>query len=95
MRTAMRAMQDPELDELARERTVRAAAIRLVIASGSLILRNLAALLLAFVPILAADLTGIVPLAAMIDFMERWDVILIATIVVTVGLVAGARIWPR
>ncbi len=94
-RGAMQAMRDPGLDELARERTVQTAAIRLVVASGSLILRNLAALAAAFIPILAADWAGIAPQAAMLAFMVRWDVILVATILVTLGAVVGARVWLR
>jgi len=94
-RGAMRAMRDPDLDELARERTVQTAAIRLVVASGSLILRNLVALIAAFVPILAADWAGTAPQAAMLAFMGRWDVILIATVVVALGFMVGARVWSR
>ena len=94
-RGAMQAMRDPTLDERARERAVQTAAIRLVVASGSLILRSLLALVAAFVPILAADWAGIVPQAAVLAFMERWDVILIATVVVTFGYVVGVRLWSR
>ena len=94
-RGAVRAMRDPDLDELARERTVRTAAIRLVVISGSLIVRSLVALIAAFVPILAADWAEVAPQAAMLAFMERWDVILIATVVVTLGYVVGVRVWSR
>ncbi len=94
-RNAMLAMRDPALDELARERAVQAAAIRLVVASGSLILRSLLALAAAIIPILAADWAGIVPQTAMLAFMERWDVIVIATVVVTLSYVVGLRVWSR
>lgn len=92
---ALQALRDPDLDELTREHTVQTAAIRLVVASGSLILRNLVALTTAFVPIFAADWAQIAPQADMIAFMGRWDVILIATVVVTLGVVVVVRIWPR
>ncbi len=95
IRNAMQAIRDPALDELARERAVQAAAIRLVVASGSLVLCSLLALAAAFIPILAADWAGIVPQAAMLAFMERWDVIVIATVVVTLGYVVGLRVWLR
>ena len=95
IRNAMQAIRDPALDELARERAVQAAAIRLVVASGSLFLRSLLALAAAFIPILAADWAGIVPQAGMLAFMERWDVIVIATVVVTLGYVVGLRVWSR
>lgn len=94
-RNAVQAMRNPALDELARERAVQAAAIRLVVASGSLVLRSLLALAAAFIPILAADWVGIVSQAAMLAFMERWDVIVIATVVVTLGYVVGLRVWSR
>lgn len=92
---ALRVMRDPDLDELTRERAVQTAALRLVLNSGSIILRSLAALLSAYVPIFAADWAGVVPQAAMFDFLERWDVILISTVVVTLGYVVGARAWSR
>ena len=94
-RGALKTMRDPEMDELAREKAVQGAAIKLVLGAGSILLRSLLALAAAFLPILAADWAGLVPQAAMLDFLARWDVILIATVVVTVGYIAGARVWSR
>ena len=94
-RNAMQAIRNPALDDLARERAVRAAAIRLVVASGSLVLHSFLALAAAFIPILAADWAGIVPQAAMFAFMERWDVIVIATVVVTLGYVVRLCVWSH
>lgn len=94
-RDALHNMRNAELDEEAREHAVQAAAVRLLGISGSLILRSLLALAAAFVPILAADLAGIAPHTATLAFMERWDVILIATVIITLGYVAGTRLWPR
>ncbi|MGJ5620593.1 hypothetical protein [Sulfitobacter sp. MF3-043] len=88
-------MRDPTLDELARERAVQAAAVSLLVLAGSLILRSLLALAAAFIPVLMADLTGFAPLAATLAFMERWEVILIATAIITLGYVAGTRLWSR
>ena len=87
-RDAILAMRDPSLDERARERIVRTIAIRLVVASGSLIMRNLVALV-ALSPDSCGPLGGITPQAAMLAFMGRWDVILVATVVVTFGLLGG------
>ena len=95
IRAAMQAMRDPQLDETTRERAIQSAAIRLVAASGSLIFRNLLALGAAFLPILAADWAGIAPHEVVLAFMGRWDVIVIATVVITLGFVVGARVWPR
>lgn len=94
-RGAIQAMRDPDLDELTRERTVQKAAIQLLIVSGSIILRSLLALAAAFIPIVLADWVGIASRAATLAFMERWDVILIASLVVIFGYVAGICIWSR
>ncbi len=94
-RNAMQAIRDPALDDLARERAVQGAAIQLVVTSGSLILRSLLALAASFMPILGSDWAGIVPQAEMLAFMERWDVIVVATVVVTLGYVVGLRVWSR
>jgi hypothetical protein len=96
-REAMRAIRDPGLDERARERAVQAAALRLSGISGSLILRNLAALIAGYVPIAVADFAGFTTRAALLSFMMRWDVIVVATAAVTLGFVAwaGMRLWSR
>ena len=92
---AMQAMRDPHLDETTRERAIQSAAMRLVAASGSLIFRNLLALGAAFLPVLAADWVGIAPQEVVLAFMGRWDVIVIATVAITLGFVVGIRVWPR
>lgn len=94
-RNALRDMRDPALDELAREHAVQAAAVGLVKQAGSLILRSLLALAAAFIPILAADLANMSSQATTLAFMARWDVILIATAIITFGYVAGVRLWSR
>ena len=91
----MQAMRDFQLDETTRERAIQSAAIRLVAALGSLIFRNLLALGAAYLPILAADWAGIASHEVVLGFMGRWDVIVIATVVITLGFVVGARVWPR
>jgi len=94
-RSAVLSMNDPDIDELARECAVQKAALRLVVTSGSLILRSLLALAAASVPILVADWAEITPQTATLSFMERWDVILVATAVVTLGYVVCVRKWSR
>ncbi len=94
-RGAVLAMRDPELDELERERAVQRSALRLVVVSASLIGRSLLALAAAILPVLAADWAGIVPQARTFAFMERWDVIVVATVVVTLGYLVGRRFWTR
>lgn len=92
---ALVTMRDPDIDEEERERAVQAAALRLVARTGSLILRSLLALGVAFLPVLAADWAGLSPRDVTLSFMARWDVILIATIVITLGYVVSLRVWSR
>ncbi len=92
---AMQAMRDPALDDDAREVIVRRSAIKLVSASGWLILQSLVALAAGGVPILLADWTGIASHEATFAFLERWDVILIATAAVTLSYILGRRVWSR
>ena len=73
-RDAMLAMRDPSLDERAREHVVQTMALRLAGISGSLILRNLAALIVGYVPIVAADWLGFTTQAAVLSFMTRWAI---------------------
>ena len=95
VRQALKTMRDPEADELQRERTVQAAAVKLVVASASIIFRSTLALAVAFVPVLGADWAGISPVAVTLDFMERWDVITIASLMVTLAYVLWAKLCPR
>jgi hypothetical protein len=92
---ALGAMRDPQLDELTRERRVQAAGISLLAYSGSLIVRSLAALIGAALPIFAADWIGVVPRVETLAFMVRWDVILVATGLITAGYLGRILLWPR
>ena len=94
-RGAVHTMRAPDLDELDRERAVQRAALSLVVVSASLVVRSLLALIAAVIPILAADWAGIVPRTTTFTFMERWDVIVVATVVITAGFVVGRRFWKR
>lgn len=93
-RSALQTMRAPELDDDARERAVQSAALRMLKLSASLILRSLLALAAAAVPILGADWLGLVPARESLAFMERWDVILIASLVMIAGYIAVRRLWP-
>lgn len=88
-------MRDPALDDLAREQAVQAAALRLMVSTGSLILRSAVALLAACIPILAAAWTGIAPIAATVAFLERWEVILVAALATTLVFALGMVSWSR
>ena len=94
-RHAVQTMRDPKVDELEREKTVQTAAVKLVVASGSLILRSAFGIAVAFVPVLVADWAEISPKSVTLAFMERWDVIMIASLSVTLAYVLYLKLWPR
>jgi len=94
-RGALDSLRDPRLEDEAREGIVQKSAIKLVVTCGSLVLRSLITLAAGAVPILLADWADLISQAAMLDFLERWDVIVTATLVVTLGYYLGVRLWPR
>jgi hypothetical protein len=91
---AVAAMRDPSLDDLARERAAQRASLRLFGAFGGILLRSALALAAAFLPVLAADASGIAPEAAVTGFLMRWDVIVVLTVLVTAGWLLAWRAWP-
>lgn len=75
-------MGDKSLDDDAKEAAVQKAAATLMKNFLGLLVRIVGILLAAYVPILAADLLGLVPEAEVLAFMLRIDVILITTVLV-------------
>lgn len=94
-RGAIHAIHDSALDDNAREKAVQRASVRLLGAFASILLRSIAALVAAFVPIYLADSIGLATSEEVMVFLARWDVILGATIVVGVIYYAKVRLWPR
>lgn len=95
--TASRAgkvMSSKELDDHTKEKEVQKAAIGLVGSVFSIALRSLIALLAAAVPIYGADAAGLATTDGVIDFLSRWDVIIIVSAVMVAGYFAGRRLWP-
>jgi hypothetical protein len=93
-RGALAAMRNPGLDDLAREKAVQKASLGLFAGFGSILLRSLAALALAYLPILAADALGLAPEAEVADFLSRLDVIAALSVVITLLWVLAGRLWP-
>jgi len=90
---AVAAMRDPALDDMAREKAVQAASLRLMGAFASIVARGALSLGASLLPIWLADLTGLAAVGAVIDFLSRWDVIVIATVVILAGYVIRVRLW--
>jgi hypothetical protein len=93
-RHAVAAMRDENLDDRAREKTVQRASIQLIGAFVSILVRGALAFLVSFLPIWLASLTGLASAEDVFRYLSRWDVIVIASIVVIAGYVIRMRLWP-
>jgi hypothetical protein len=92
-RDAFGAMQDPALDDAAREKAVQRASIRLLGKFVSILLRGAVAIGISLLPIWASDVSGLAASDQVVDFLSRWDVILIASVVIVLGYLVRARLW--
>jgi hypothetical protein len=87
-------MRDPALDDLQREKAIQRASLRLLGDFGSILVRGVLSLAISFAPIWLADVTGLASSRAVIDFLSRTDVIVVASVVMVVGYVIRVRMWP-
>lgn len=92
---ALRIMRDPTATDEERESHVQKAAIKLFGAFFGILVRVAAALAASVAPILIADFTGIAPAETVFAFLARWDVLLVMTVIITVGWFAMARLRRR
>ncbi len=91
---AVAAMQDKSLDDEVREKAVQRASIQLIGAFFSILVRSALAFLASFLPIWIASLAGLATIEDVLRYLSRWDVIVIASVVVTAGYVIWTRLWP-
>jgi len=87
-------MRDPALDDMAREKAMQRASLKLLADFGSILLRGGISLAVSFAPIWLADVTGMASSRAVMDFLSRVDVIVVASIVMIAGYVFRVRMWP-
>jgi hypothetical protein len=92
---ALEAMRDAELDDTAREKAVRRASLQLFGTFVSILLRGGFAIGVSLVPIWLGNVSGLAPGDQVIAFLSRWDVIAIASIVITIGYLIRMRLWVR
>lgn len=92
-RGAMTAMRAPGLEEHEREAAVQRASLRLFVLLGGLVLRSALALGASALPLLAADLAGLVPFAEATDYLARVDVILVLSALLCALWAAKALAW--
>ena len=82
---AIAILRNGGLDDDAREQGVRHASLALFRIFISILVRSTLTLLVSSVPIWLADFVGLAPSGDVIRFLSRWDVILVATGVITIG----------
>mgnify|MGYP006275394277 CR=1 FL=1 len=92
---AQAAMSDAGLDDLAREKAVQAAGLRLLGLAGGIALRGGLVLAAALLPVVAAHSLGFVRAGDTLSVMARLDVIAVATLAVIAGHLAWRRIRSR
>jgi len=86
-------IQDERLDDEAREKASRHASIQLARLLGSILIRCTFTLLISFLPIWLAAWAGLAPVADVVNFLARWDVLGITTLVIAGGFVATRMLW--
>lgn len=94
-RTASKVISDPEMDDLAKEKATQAAAFKMFGQSMSLMVRFAIVIGATFLPILVADLTGLASTSAVLGFLEQWETIIGATVIVGLGYFLWTRFAPR
>lgn len=91
---ALAAMRDPALDDDAKERAARAAAIGLLGGFWAIVWRALLALAASAALVLIADRLSLAPADAVMRRLESWPFIITATVVLTLLYVAMV-VWRR
>lgn len=90
---AGKVMSSKELDDDVKEKEVQKSAIGLLGSVVSITVRSAVSLIAAAVPIYGAEAAGLVGADAVIDFLSRWDVIIIVSVVMIAGYIVGRRVW--
>jgi hypothetical protein len=90
----MSAMRDPAIDDDAKERAARQAAVDLFSGFFSITFRSIIALLASATVVYGADLMGLVPASAAIDRLGSWEFIVATTVVLTAGYLIVIRASP-
>lgn len=93
MRQIASVLRDPQLDDLVKEAAAQRGAFQLLIGFCSIAGRGALACLLSLVPVWIADATGLARREAVLDYLSRWDVLVVASVVLTAAYLVGARLW--
>jgi hypothetical protein len=88
------AMREPGLDDLARERISRRAAVNLAAATASIGIRTMAAAAAGFAPVWAASALDIARTGDVFSFLAGWQAIVATTVVAAAVYLLRMRLWP-
>lgn len=88
-------VRDPECDDEVKEKELQRGSIQLFKIFLSLLVRSIITLAIATVPILLLSLIGLVEFNAVLEFLARWDVIVIVTVVIVIGVIVIRRVQHR
>lgn len=92
-RRSIETMRDADLDDLAREKAIQQAALRLFGTFASILMRGLLAVAASLAPIWLGVLAGLVTSAPVFQFLSRSDVILAVSVAMIAGHVMRKRQW--
>jgi hypothetical protein len=87
-------MRDTSLNDEAREKAIQGFSINLFGSFFSILIRSIAALLSAALPIYISDKLGFVVAENVTEFLSRWDVIIILSLVICTGWYFKNKLWP-
>lgn len=90
-RGVMRTLSDPELDDTHREKAMQKASLSLLGKFVSITIRGAAALLLSFLAIYLADLTGMADTQEVVTLLSSPEAIIVTTVILT----AAWFIWKK
>ena len=91
---AFTVLRDNSIDDRAREKEIQHAALKLLGAFISILIRSMLTFLASFAPIWLASLMGLVKIEDVTRYLSRWDVIVITTVLIVAGYVVWIRIRP-
>lgn len=92
-RGAIATMRDQHIDDAVREQAVQRASGRLICVFASILVRGALAFGASVLPIWLAHQAGVVRSEEIITFLSRWDVMLMATVVIVIGYLIWNRLW--
>jgi hypothetical protein len=91
---AGKVMATKDLSDEIKEKEVQKSAIGLLGSVVSIAWRSAVSLIGAALPIYAAAAAGLASDDAVIDFLSRWDVIIVVSVAMIAGYFAVQKLWP-